>query len=462
MRKYLVILALSSLGSNSAASEAFVSSDGSVNIEKEVDAEKVTAQSQINESQPKKKVTLLDLDWGTNYDPKDQFCGPYDCYAILGLDYDKDRYTLTNDDVKKAYRSISRKYHPDKIQAKDYSHLSKSDQKRIKKMFPYVAKANEVLTDEDRKMSFDYYFKASDAQYDSAFNKGILGFNTAPKSDVVAVLFALVVLMTGGVWVVRRNQYDYIKRHVVMACKEDWSPIQGGGDESIRSRKVVMAAISKLMEALNANGATSGTPSKPSKKANKKGKSAQSPTASGSADVPELEDAALFAELSKVFAKFNPSHPKLSAKEYSRELERYCVDKFSGIVVEHLYDDFGGGYRKPRAPDDLLPYMVFMALFVNLPKRMTFGARWFYRRHNGMDFDSSEIEYLTKSTLGVRWDILSEAERAEAMELKVWEEGQLEKFEFNCDVRLYGEKKAKKIREFKLRGDGYDEPNAEW
>ena len=47
-------------------------------------------------------VQKAGLDWGENYDPFDKFCGPYDCYAILGFDADKDRHngitkkTLTN------------------------------------------------------------------------------------------------------------------------------------------------------------------------------------------------------------------------------------------------------------------------------------------------------------------------------------------------------------------------------
>lgn len=51
--------------------------------------------------------------WGTYYDPQQEFCGKYDCYRILGFDYE----TFGSPDTKeitKRYRRMSRKWHPDK------------------------------------------------------------------------------------------------------------------------------------------------------------------------------------------------------------------------------------------------------------------------------------------------------------------------------------------------------------
>jgi len=44
-----------------------------------------------------------DMDWGGNYDPLDEFCGPYDCYKILGFDY-ADKDTISQSKIKKNYR----------------------------------------------------------------------------------------------------------------------------------------------------------------------------------------------------------------------------------------------------------------------------------------------------------------------------------------------------------------------
>lgn len=58
-------------------------------------------------------------DWGSFYDPNNVFCGKFDCYKILGFDYEtwgSDPPSLK--DITKSYRSLSRKWHPDKNKAK--------------------------------------------------------------------------------------------------------------------------------------------------------------------------------------------------------------------------------------------------------------------------------------------------------------------------------------------------------
>ena len=55
------------------------------------------------------------FDWGTYYDPKNVFCGKYDCYGILGFDYESfDREKPTQKQITKRYRALSRYWHPDK------------------------------------------------------------------------------------------------------------------------------------------------------------------------------------------------------------------------------------------------------------------------------------------------------------------------------------------------------------
>jgi len=58
-------------------------------------------------------------DWGTFYDPQNIFCGKYDCYKILGFDYWTFYEKLpTTKDITKAYRALSRHWHPDKNRKK--------------------------------------------------------------------------------------------------------------------------------------------------------------------------------------------------------------------------------------------------------------------------------------------------------------------------------------------------------
>ena len=59
-------------------------------------------------------------DWGGYYDPQNVFCGKYDCYKILGFDFED--FGTAKPDTKvitKRYRSLSRVWHPDKSKHKD-------------------------------------------------------------------------------------------------------------------------------------------------------------------------------------------------------------------------------------------------------------------------------------------------------------------------------------------------------
>ena len=60
------------------------------------------------------------MDWGSYYDPKNVFCGKYDCYRILGFDYESFGKNIPDTKViTKRYRQLSREWHPDKSKHRD-------------------------------------------------------------------------------------------------------------------------------------------------------------------------------------------------------------------------------------------------------------------------------------------------------------------------------------------------------
>ncbi|MFD1768459.1 DnaJ C-terminal domain-containing protein [Sphingobacterium suaedae] len=65
-----------------------------------------------------------------------------DYYKILGVDK-----TASADDIKKAYRKLARKYHPD---------LNPNDE-AAKQKFQEINEANEVLTDPEKRSKYDQY-----------------------------------------------------------------------------------------------------------------------------------------------------------------------------------------------------------------------------------------------------------------------------------------------------------------
>ncbi len=77
-----------------------------------------------------------------------------DYYKVLGLDK-----SASQADIKKAYRKLARKYHPD---------VNPSDDD-AKKKFQQINEANEVLSDPDKRKKYDQYGK--DWQHADAFEE---------------------------------------------------------------------------------------------------------------------------------------------------------------------------------------------------------------------------------------------------------------------------------------------------
>src|ERR1700750_3463005 len=76
-----------------------------------------------------------------------------DYYKILGLDKN-----ASADDIKKAYRKLARKHHPD---------LNPNNE-GAKKLFQQINEANEVLSDADMRRKYDQY----SAQYGEHWRQG--------------------------------------------------------------------------------------------------------------------------------------------------------------------------------------------------------------------------------------------------------------------------------------------------
>ncbi|WP_312716388.1 DnaJ domain-containing protein, partial [Sphingobacterium multivorum] len=65
-----------------------------------------------------------------------------DYYKVLGIDK-----TASADDIKKAYRKLARKYHPD---------VNPNDNE-AKQRFQEINEANEVLSDPEKRKKYDQY-----------------------------------------------------------------------------------------------------------------------------------------------------------------------------------------------------------------------------------------------------------------------------------------------------------------
>ncbi|GMH53720.1 hypothetical protein TrRE_jg7335 [Triparma retinervis] len=138
------------------------------------------------------------------------------------------------------------------------------------------------------------------------------------------------------------------------------------------------------------------------------------------------------------------------------DVELANLSAFAKTIVSHTYDDFGNGFRKPRFPDDVFVYMLGYWLLKTLPSSLAFNARWAARRARKEPYDGEERTWLARAAVGSnRWLLLEEGEREECARRGVWEREELDKFNYEQDVKLYGAKKAKLMRE--REGEEYDD-----
>ena len=100
-----------------------------------------------------------------------------DFYKVLGVSKD-----ASDDDIKKAYRKLARKYHPDVNKTKE-----------AEEKFKEINEANEVLSDPDKKARYDQFgFAGVDPNYGAGAGGGAYsagGFDFGDLGDIFGSFF---------------------------------------------------------------------------------------------------------------------------------------------------------------------------------------------------------------------------------------------------------------------------------
>jgi len=145
-----------------------------------------------------------------------KFCGVPDCYSELGL-----FPNATKAQIRRAYRSLSLEHHPDKNPGNDVA---------LKK-FNRVARANEVLTDDEQRKKLDYYTE-NPGEYWSLYGSYV-ETKYKPKTDIKVVLVLLLLFASLLQPALQYSKYMEYKKALVQAAK---AKAPGGGADVLKLR----------------------------------------------------------------------------------------------------------------------------------------------------------------------------------------------------------------------------------
>jgi DnaJ homolog subfamily C member 25 len=319
-------------------------------------------------------------DWGTYYDPQSVFCGKFDCYKILGFDYESyNKVKPTTKEITQRYRRLGREWHPDK-----------SKHKNAKERFVKIARAYEVLTDIATRKEYDT-LRYDQAAYVAKYGSSVM-WQYAPKTDLTIVV--LIVLLIGNIvsWYTQKHRWSMVADRLVKAAVEDWAPRDGGSPESKQLREEALAILAKR-ESKNSSAGVSDDAA------------------------PEADIVANGKTLKKKSSGLKAAKVKVAPKE-KKKLEQEALLPIITELVNEM-EDFGGGFHKPTYQDLLIVSMV------KVPFKIVTGTIWqanyFLRRLQKKELSLEEKEVLTERSVGpVVWNTTTEDDRAEMVSKELW------------------------------------------
>lgn len=333
-------------------------------------------------------------DWGSYYDPKNVFCGKYDCYAILGFDYENyghpDRREITQ-----RYRSLSREWHPDKSKRKD-----------AKERFVKISRAYEVLTDESVRKEYDY-MRYNQEAYFQKHGSSVL-WHYAPKSDAMGVIVMLLVIGSLISWFAQKAKWQQVADRLVAAAAEDLGPREGGTAESKALREEAIGILEEREK--DENGTT---------------------------------------EDSKKKKKI-----KLTGTEKKQQLQE-SLRPIIAELVEARHPDFGAGFHRPTWKDLFAVKVVqFPYYFVG---GVIWNTKYFFRRLIKKELTDEEREILTIRAVGdIAWHSASIEERAEWKTRDLWISQNMLDWEEDQEIKTLSPGDQKRLARMKKKGKKID------
>jgi DnaJ family protein C protein 25 len=237
------------------------------------------------------------------------------------------------------------------------------------------------LTDADSRKEYDRMRYDQEA-YFQKYGSNVL-WQYAPKSDTFIVIIFVLIFVNGFGWAAQYQRWKNVADRLVKAALEEWTPAQGGSQESKDLRDHALEIL-------------------------------QQREAEEAAKKTENNDTASAAGNSKSKNKVK----KLTAKEKKEKQN----EDLKPILEELAYEiqDFGAGFHKPTFPRDLI--LLKMAKFpITFGKFVVWQTNYWIRRIQKLPLTEEEKAVLTERAVGhVSWEIASEEERKVMMDRELW------------------------------------------
>merc|ERR1719232_326769 len=320
-----------------------------------------------------------DMDWGSFYDPKNIFCGEYDCYKILGFDYTTFHLKKPNNkEITKSYRKLSRRWHPDK-----------NKEKGAKERFVKITRAYEVLTNKEKQEEYDYFRDRPD-EYFYKYGSSVL-WKYAPQSNTWLVVISLLGLASLFTVCAQYQKWKTVADRVIKAAVEDTR--EGGTSDvmEIRKEALEILAAKEAAQKENINGASINAPKSPRKK---------------------------------------------SSKLQNKEKKKQSQDELRKIVIKLVedIDDFGAGFHKPTYKDAFVYKLILLPVVI--VKHASWWIKYLSRRLRKLPYLDEELEFFTKQAIGdVAWEAATEEEQEQWITLDLWIMANYEKWREDQEVK---------------------------
>ena len=145
-----------------------------------------------------------------------------DPYKILGVSPD-----ASDDEVKKAYRALARKYHPDKYRDSDLADLASEKMKEVNAAYEQIQEMRKGQKSSKNGGGYNYA-NGSSSSGDSRFNEIRSMINSGNIARAEQLLYSIPEISRGAEWsflmgcvMAKRGNFMDAQRFFDMACSQD-------------------------------------------------------------------------------------------------------------------------------------------------------------------------------------------------------------------------------------------------